>query len=99
MLSCREVTEAASDYLEQELGSWARLQLRMHLAMCRHCRRYMRQLKAAIGLLRHISVEAASSGTEELLLGKLRTSRAHASAATSSGDRSACRSPISRTRE
>lgn len=96
MLSCREVTETASDYLERDLGWWARLQFQMHLTMCRHCRRYMRQLRATIGLLCGIPVEPVPSETEESLLAKLREARAHAAAASSSGPSSLT---ASRTRE
>ncbi|QBQ54326.1 zf-HC2 domain-containing protein [Nitrosococcus wardiae] len=46
MLSCREVTEQASDYLESTLPWQQRLGIRLHLFLCRHCRRYLRQLRA-----------------------------------------------------
>ncbi|HUP46636.1 MAG TPA: zf-HC2 domain-containing protein [Thermoanaerobaculia bacterium] len=48
MLTCREVTAMiASDELPRR--SWRdRLGVRLHLMMCRHCRRYAAQL-AAIG--------------------------------------------------
>ena len=46
MMNCREVTGlVASDELAD--ASWGRrLVVRMHLLMCRHCRRYARQLHA-----------------------------------------------------
>ncbi|ADE16011.1 hypothetical protein Nhal_2951 [Nitrosococcus halophilus Nc 4] len=46
MLSCREVTEKASDYLENTLPWQQRLGIRLHLFLCHHCRRYLRQLRA-----------------------------------------------------
>lgn len=51
MLSCREVTDKASDYLDDALPLGQRMALRMHLAMCRHCRRYLRQLRATVAAL------------------------------------------------
>jgi hypothetical protein len=42
MLSCREVTERASDYLDRALPLRQRLAVRLHLFMCQHCRRYLR---------------------------------------------------------
>ncbi len=46
MLSCRELTRRlASDELA-EAGWWANLGAGLHLAMCRHCRRYRAQLRA-----------------------------------------------------
>ncbi len=46
MMTCREVASLiASDGLE---GAWwgRRLGVRLHLLMCRHCRRYAEQLRA-----------------------------------------------------
>ncbi len=46
MMSCREAAElVASDGLEGA-GWGRRLGVRLHLLMCRHCRRYARQLRA-----------------------------------------------------
>ncbi len=48
MMSCQQVTRTiASDHLDSA-GWRLRLGVRLHLAMCRHCRRYAAQL-AAIG--------------------------------------------------
>ncbi len=45
MLRCREVVRlVASDELA-DTGRARRLAVRMHLAMCRHCRRYARQIR------------------------------------------------------
>lgn len=48
MLTCKDLTTAvASDDLQRR--SWReRLGIRLHLMLCRHCRRYVAQL-AAIG--------------------------------------------------
>ena len=44
MLTCKEVSRAiASDQLATT-GWRERLSLRLHLLMCRHCRRYSRQM-------------------------------------------------------
>lgn len=48
MLSCREITELATAYTEGELGFMERGRFLMHLAMCQHCRRYLRQLRLTI---------------------------------------------------
>ncbi len=46
MLSCKEVTrKIASDELA-EAGWRERLAVRLHLLLCRHCRRYASQLRA-----------------------------------------------------
>ncbi len=48
MLKCRDLAELSSDYLNGELSRRRRLSVRLHLLLCRHCRRFMRQLKLTI---------------------------------------------------
>lgn len=45
MLKCREVTQIAAAET-RELGFMRRLELKMHLFMCVHCRNYVAQVKA-----------------------------------------------------
>jgi hypothetical protein len=46
MLTCKEVSSSiAGDGLERS-GWWRRLEVRMHLLMCRYCRRYAAQIRA-----------------------------------------------------
>lgn len=54
MLSCREVTDHASDFLDTQLPLRVRLQLRMHLLMCRFCREYVRQMLLVVRALRRM---------------------------------------------
>ena len=54
MLSCKEVTrKIASD--ELVAAGWReRLPVRLHLLWCRHCRRYMAQMRAIGGAARNL---------------------------------------------
>ncbi len=45
MLTCREVTERADEYIDGELGFWPAMHVRMHLVACRYCRRFIKQLR------------------------------------------------------
>lgn len=45
MLTCKEATELASTALERKLPFLKRLELRWHLFICHHCRRYFNQLR------------------------------------------------------
>jgi len=45
MMSCKEVTEKASALIDGELSLWERLQIRLHLAICRGCERFIDQMK------------------------------------------------------
>ncbi len=46
MYSCREVHELVSMDTFDELGFMARLRFKMHVMMCVHCSRYVKQIKA-----------------------------------------------------
>jgi anti-sigma factor RsiW len=63
LLNCREVTARASRLLDGDLGLVERLQMRMHLAMCEHCRRFVRQLRTLVDALavRHQSLAVSPS--------------------------------------
>lgn len=52
MLSCKELVAHSSDFLDGQLSLRERLSVRAHLAMCRHCRRFIRQMKVTQGVLR-----------------------------------------------
>ena len=54
MLTCKEMTELITDYLEKRLSLRKRLLFRMHIGMCRHCRAYLRQMKLTIRTLREL---------------------------------------------
>jgi predicted anti-sigma-YlaC factor YlaD len=54
MLNCREITERASDFLDAALPWHVRLQVRLHLMMCRFCREYVRQMALVVGSLRRL---------------------------------------------
>jgi hypothetical protein len=45
MLKCRDVLEQADAYLDQQLSGWQRLQFKLHLLLCRNCRRYIKNLQ------------------------------------------------------
>ena len=48
MLNCRDVVADADRLLEGEMSWRERMAIKFHLLMCRHCRRYIRQLKRLI---------------------------------------------------
>lgn len=52
MLKCRDVTAVASDYLDRNLTLRQRVGVWWHLLICVHCRRFLRQLRTVVGMLR-----------------------------------------------
>lgn len=64
MLKCRELvqeTMANPDILTHK----PRLGVRVHLLICRHCRRYLRQLRVLLALLPHLHSEDARKPADE----------------------------------
>ena len=45
MLSCKDATRMMSEAQDRKLGAGERLQLEMHLAMCRGCRNVRQQME------------------------------------------------------
>jgi len=54
MLTCKDISETATDYLEGETSFIVRLKFQFHLLFCKYCRRYYRQLKLSIATLRKL---------------------------------------------
>jgi anti-sigma factor RsiW len=62
MLSCKEVSHLASDYLNRDLPLRRRLAVRLHLLMCDGCTRYVAQMRAAIALLKTMAAPSPDPG-------------------------------------
>jgi anti-sigma factor RsiW len=58
MLSCKELVAHSSDYLDGQLRLRERISVRSHLALCSHCRRFIRQLRLSQAVLRKLPEEA-----------------------------------------
>ncbi len=44
MLKCRDVTALGSDHLDGHTSTAKKLQVQLHLKICKHCRRFVRHL-------------------------------------------------------
>ena len=53
-LSCRDVTDRASEYLDDRLLSLTKVQVVLHLASCAHCRAYVKQIDLVSSALRSL---------------------------------------------
>jgi predicted anti-sigma-YlaC factor YlaD len=72
MLTCRELTELVTDYLERRLSLADRLRFEMHLGMCSHCRAYLRQMKQTIRTLGTIGEQDIPDDMSQRLLARFR---------------------------
>lgn len=67
MLNCRKVVEDSDLLLADELPWRRRLPVKMHLLMCRHCRRYVRQLRDLIGAIPFMHSKASDEKVSEIM--------------------------------
>jgi predicted anti-sigma-YlaC factor YlaD len=51
MLSCRQMTELVTDYLEGRLSTIDRIRFQLHIGICRHCRDYLDQMRITVRTL------------------------------------------------
>jgi anti-sigma factor RsiW len=62
-MSCQHAIDQLDEYADQSLGRWARLRVRLHLWICRNCRRYLASYRTTVRLARQ-AFDRASETTE-----------------------------------
>ena len=67
-LTCKELVELVTDYLEGTLPPANRARFEQHLASCDGCQVYMEQMRQTIRTLCHLPQESISSRAMEELL-------------------------------
>ena len=77
-LTCQELVELVTDYLEERLATADRERFDAHLATCPFCTTYLDQMRQTIRALGHLPRESIPSEELEQLLGHFRRWR-HAS--------------------
>ncbi len=68
MLTCRDVTDHATDFLDGALPLRMSMAVRLHLSICRMCRAYLDQLRKTAALLRGQGLSPPSPEIEARLL-------------------------------
>ena len=66
-LSCRELVELVSDYLEGALTRTEHSRFEAHIGGCDHCAAYLRQMRETLVLLGTLPADALSREAEEEL--------------------------------
>jgi anti-sigma factor RsiW len=73
IISCQEVVELVTDYLEGELDDATRTELEAHLALCPGCHTYVEQMRQTIDELGHVPVDTLSEQAQNDLVAAFRT--------------------------
>jgi anti-sigma factor RsiW len=67
-LTCKELVELVTDYLEDELSSADRDRFEQHLVLCDGCAWYLDQMRTTIGLTGSLAEESIPAEVQERLL-------------------------------
>jgi anti-sigma factor RsiW len=68
LLSCRELVELVTDYLEGALPDEEQARFEEHIAGCGGCKTYVEQIRQTIEALGHLPDEALTPDAERVLL-------------------------------
>jgi anti-sigma factor RsiW len=71
-LSCQELVELVTDYLEGALSAADRARFEEHIGKCIGCKQYLEQMRATIALTGQISPADLSAEAERKLLDAFR---------------------------
>ena len=74
-VSCQEVVELVTDYLEGRMGAADRLRVERHLELCDGCTEYVEQMRATIRLTGSLRPEDLDPDMRERLLNVFRAAR------------------------
>ena len=67
-LSCRELVELVTDYLEGALSEEERLRFEEHIGICTGCRVYLEQIRQTIVVVGRLSEDSLAPDAERELL-------------------------------
>ena len=67
-LTCKELVEIVTDYLEDRLPPAERQRFEQHLLACEGCANYLDQMRQTIRMVGRLSEESITASTRERLL-------------------------------
>ena len=68
MLSCKDITELVTDYLEDRMSFMDKMRFQLHLGMCKHCRNYLKQMRQTIDTISELKEEDVPEHVMEELM-------------------------------
>lgn len=72
-LSCQELVDLMTEYLEGALTFSDRIRFQIHLGLCSGCRNYLNQMKCTIRTVGKLPAEPMPEAVREELLNRFRT--------------------------
>lgn len=65
MLTCREIANKVTDYLDDSVSTMTKMEFKLHVLMCKNCRIHLKKMLTLINSLEHLPGE--SNGATEYL--------------------------------
>jgi hypothetical protein len=65
-MNCKHLIEHLDEYAADNLRGWARWRLRLHLWVCRNCRRYLATYIATVRLAKQAMGDTPADSPDEL---------------------------------
>jgi predicted anti-sigma-YlaC factor YlaD len=72
MLTCRDIVQLVTDYLEGGMAPESRLQFERHVAVCPPCRGFLAQMRETVRVSGEVTEESLSPEAREHLLAAFR---------------------------
>jgi predicted anti-sigma-YlaC factor YlaD len=72
-MTCQELVEVITDYMENRLPAYDRVRFEEHLGLCEGCRNYLEQVRQTIRLTGRLPEDALSPEGRDRLLQAFRT--------------------------
>ncbi len=72
-MSCQDLVELITEYLEGNLSFSERIRFQLHLGLCQGCRNYLHQMKSTIRILGKLPAESMPDDVRDELLERFRT--------------------------
>lgn len=72
MLSCKDVTSLASDYLDKNMGGTLPWKMRLHLVACRCCRQFVKHLVITKEVVPQLVDNKLSAADADAILKKIK---------------------------
>jgi anti-sigma factor RsiW len=72
-LSCKQLVELVTEFLEGTMAPSERTRFEMHIAACSGCAAYLRQMRDVLRLTGHLSEDALPERAQEELLRAFRS--------------------------
>lgn len=66
MVNCQQAFELIGDFVDSDLSLKGRTRLRLHLLICRHCRRYFSSYRATIRAEKNAFLDVDEPGADEI---------------------------------